>query len=114
LSLWVADATGNGTSIGKEENNRLLLGVYTALGISQSLVFLGGALTVYFGSLLASKKLHNEMLATVIHAPMSFFDTTPLGRIINRFGEDTDAMDNDLRWYFFEWIGAFFQVITFT
>ena len=33
----------------------------------------------------ASGILHNGMLANVLKLPMSFFDTTPLGRVVNRY-----------------------------
>lgn len=36
------------------------------------------------------------MLRSVLHQPMSFFDTNPTGRILNRFSRDMDAIDSYL------------------
>lgn len=47
------------------------------------------SLTMAIGMVYASRKLHFEMLKNVIHLPMSFFDVTPLGRIVSRFGKVT-------------------------
>jgi ATP-binding cassette, subfamily C (CFTR/MRP), member 1 len=44
----------------------------------------------------AGRKLHWIILIGVLHAPMSFFDTTPIGRIINRFAKDVDSVDSVL------------------
>ncbi|CAF1117338.1 unnamed protein product [Didymodactylos carnosus] len=44
----------------------------------------------------AGKKLHYAILNGVLRAPMSFFDTTPLGRIVNRFSRDIDSVDSSL------------------
>ncbi|XP_044009118.1 ATP-binding cassette sub-family C member 4-like [Aphidius gifuensis] len=41
----------------------------------------------------ASRKLHNEMFKNILNATMLFFNTTPIGRILNRFSKDTGAMD---------------------
>ncbi|EGW32761.1 uncharacterized protein SPAPADRAFT_54783 [Spathaspora passalidarum NRRL Y-27907] len=44
----------------------------------------------------ASVKLNILAMKKVLHAPMSFMDTTPLGRILNRFTKDTDVLDNEI------------------
>lgn len=44
----------------------------------------------------ASKVMFKRAMLKVLRAPMSFFDTTPLGRITNRFSKDIDVMDNNL------------------
>uniref|UniRef100_A0A8C9VJK5 ATP binding cassette subfamily C member 12 n=1 Tax=Scleropages formosus TaxID=113540 RepID=A0A8C9VJK5_SCLFO len=44
-------------------------------------------------TLHASSKLHNKMFQKIINSPMSFFDTTPTGRMVNRFSKDQDELD---------------------
>jgi ATP-binding cassette, subfamily C (CFTR/MRP), member 1 len=54
-------------------------------------------LALYIGALNAARFLHNDLLNTTIRAPTStFFDVTPVGRILNRFAKDIDTADNDL------------------
>ena len=39
------------------------------------------------GTLNAASALHGTMLSRILRSPMAFFDTTPLGRILNRFSK---------------------------
>lgn len=69
--------------------------------INLSFCPLAGALLVTslifaIGCLRAARDLHNKLLNNVLRLPMAFFDTTPLGRILNRFSKDVDVVDNVL------------------
>ncbi|KAG0238830.1 hypothetical protein BGX31_003156 [Mortierella sp. GBA43] len=44
----------------------------------------------------AAKTLHRALVSRVLRLPMSFFDTTPMGRIIQRFSSDMEAIDSSL------------------
>ena len=71
-------------------------GVYAALGIIQLLFNFVMDVALGVMTFLASRRLHDNGMRRVIYAPMAWFDTTPLGRIMNRFGKDIDVLDNQL------------------
>lgn len=48
------------------------------------------------GCLLAAYKLHKSLLLGVLRAPLSFYDQTPVGRILSRFSKDIDVIDTGL------------------
>jgi ATP-binding cassette, subfamily C (CFTR/MRP), member 1 len=67
----------------------LLGGVQTVMSWVNCVVFVIGG---YFASLV----LHSRALKRLLASPISFFDATPAGRILNRFGKDTDLTDSNL------------------
>ena len=74
----------------------MYLGVYGALGILQSLSIMVATTVLSIFTLNAAIKLHHTMLMRILKSPMSFYDTTPLGRILNRFSKDIDIVDNTI------------------
>ena len=50
------------------------------------------SLLLVLGSFSASKKLHRNLLARVMHLPMSFFDSQPTGRLLNRWAHPLKSM----------------------
>lgn len=49
-----------------------------------------------YGTMKAALFIHHILLHTILGAPMDFFDTTPKGRIIARFSNDINTIDNNL------------------
>lgn len=96
LSDWSNDAENKKLANDTTHRN-IRLGVYAGLGIGESLCVIGSSILLNFACLRGSRILHNRMLSRVVRAPMSWFNTTPSGRIINRFSKDVDTIDSNLR-----------------
>lgn len=70
--------------------------VYILLSIGSALGVLVRAMLVAIAGLLTSQKLFTDMLHCILRAPMSFFDSTPTGRILNRVSTDQSVVDLEI------------------
>ncbi|XP_072140682.1 ATP-binding cassette sub-family C member 2-like, partial [Dermacentor andersoni] len=52
-----------------------------------------GSVLVAFTVKCLSGSLHNDMLSHLVHSPVSFFDATPRGRVLNRFSADVEIVE---------------------
>ena len=82
-----------------------VLSIFFLLG----LMILTNLLCFCLGSIQASRRLHNALLSNILRGPILFFDTTPRGRIVNRFGNDIYSLDTAISTTFMDWIGSFLE-----
>ncbi|XP_006459320.1 hypothetical protein AGABI2DRAFT_66472, partial [Agaricus bisporus var. bisporus H97] len=75
---------------------RFYMGIYAVFGVSQTFTYFFVMCVLALLTFYSSRRLFRTAIDRVLHAPMSFFETTPLGRIMNRFSKDVDNMDNVL------------------
>jgi len=92
LSYW-ADAAAQSGDMAPDYH----LAVYITLGALLCVGTLARSFFIANLILRSSKALHDRLLWSVLRAPMSFFDTTPLGRVLNRFSKDVDSLDTGLQ-----------------
>lgn len=73
--------------------------LYAIFGIVAALCTLIGAFIIWtYCTVKGLKYFHDKMAWSVVKLPMTFFDTTPIGRILNRFSEDIGVIDSQIMW----------------
>ncbi|XP_077481256.1 ATP-binding cassette sub-family C member 3 isoform X3 [Stigmatopora argus] len=108
LSEWTNDALRNQT----EDNVNMRVGVYAALGITQGALLLANSLLSQAYSMVwAAKLLHSNMLQGVLRAPQAFFESTPIGRLLNRFSKDVDSIDSQIPHQIDIWMRTFWYTL---
>lgn len=80
----------------------LLSGIFTIIA----------TLALYIGNIHAGKTLHASLVKNILASPMMFFDTTPLGRILNRFSKDMDVLDTQIGRIYESWLSCLLKVIS--
>ncbi|XP_065387414.1 ATP-binding cassette sub-family C member 3 isoform X1 [Macaca fascicularis] len=108
LSAWTNDAMVDN----RQNSTSLRLGVYAALGILQGLLVMLSAMAMAAGGIQAARVLHQALLHNKIRSPQSFFDTTPSGRILNRFSKDIYIIDELLAPVILMLLNSFFNAIS--
>ncbi|XP_047562923.1 ATP-binding cassette sub-family C member 3 isoform X2 [Lutra lutra] len=95
-SVWLSAWTNEAMVDSRQNNTSMRLGVYAALGVLQGILVILAAVTLTVGSVHAARSLHQALLHNKMRSPQSFFDTTPSGRILNRFSKDIYVIDEVL------------------
>ncbi|KAF8979257.1 hypothetical protein BGZ46_005664 [Entomortierella lignicola] len=72
------------------------LGIYALLSFMYIFTIMGRQTVQYKGSITASRSIHRRLLSRILNSPVRFFDTTPLGRIMNRFTKDIETVDQEV------------------
>ncbi|KAG7197439.1 hypothetical protein KM043_013293 [Ampulex compressa] len=111
LSVWSNDNTTIINNTIDASKRDMYLGVYGALGLGQAMASFFCDLAPQLGCWLAARQMHIMMLRAVMRAPLTFFDTTPIGRIISRFAKDVDVLDTSLPPQISDSIYCLFEVI---
>lgn len=100
-NFWLKYWSESNEKNGSNERVWMFVGVYSLIGVaSAAFNNLRSIMMLLYCSIRGSKKLHESMAKSVIRSPMTFFETTPVGRIINRFSSDMDAVDSNLQYIF--------------
>ncbi|KAF1947031.1 multidrug resistance-associated protein 1 [Clathrospora elynae] len=96
-SVWLKHWSEINQEYGGNPHVGRYIGIYFAFGVgSAALVVVQTLILWIFCSIEASRKLHERMAFAIFRSPMSFFETTPAGRILNRFSSDIYRVDEVL------------------
>ncbi|XP_041931073.1 ATP-binding cassette sub-family C member 12-like isoform X1 [Alosa sapidissima] len=123
LSYWLEQGSGNWTNASIESGSAVDVSLNPNLQFYQIVYGLCVVAMVMFSlikgysftqiTLRASSKLHDTMFHKILFSPMSFFDTTPTGRMVNRFSKDQDELDTALPFNMESFL-QFCLIVTFT
>ncbi|XP_053928984.1 ATP-binding cassette sub-family C member 9 isoform X8 [Cuculus canorus] len=99
IDYWLATWTSMDNSKefrNADDDKTYHVAVFSILSGAGIVLCLITSLTVEWMGLTAAKNLHHNLLNKIILGPIRFFDTTPLGLILNRFSADTNIIDQHI------------------
>ena len=104
---WLSWFTGNPEKITAIKG----VMVYGILAIIILIVLTANQIFWLQRGIRAGVELHDKMLASILKAPVRFFDSTPVGRLLQRFSRDLESVDIQLQWSFESAMHALFKII---
>ena len=94
-NFWLAIWT-NRAKTSEPDRKFFYFGIFSLIGLCQCLVVLASDLVFVLMTIKASVTLHDSMLFSILRSTMEFFESTPIGRIINRFSKDVEAVEKNI------------------
>lgn len=110
-NFWLSNWSADPSEVSCSRLTRVL--VYGAIGSVQCVFGLLGCLSLAHCCLNGATKLHDWLLNSIMRSPTTtFFDITPIGRIVNRFAKDTDVIDTTLSLCFQTLFDCFLAIVS--
>ncbi|XP_044142673.1 multidrug resistance-associated protein 1-like [Bufo gargarizans] len=111
-NVWLSKWTTEAKEVKEQPELRdSRLGVYGVLGFLQGIFVCYGAYVITRGTICSSRLLHNQMLDNILHLPLQFFETTPMGQVLNRFTKDIYVIDERFHYYLRTWLNCMLDVL---
>ncbi|DAZ98872.1 TPA: hypothetical protein N0F65_002597 [Lagenidium giganteum] len=105
ISLWSEKAQQS------PDSQMYYVYVYIALNSVYAALMLARELLVFLNGVRASQYLFQRLLTAIVRSPMAFFDTTPLGRIVNRLSSDVYMVDETISNTWVSMLGTLLYVV---
>jgi ABC-type multidrug transport system fused ATPase/permease subunit len=93
--FWHAVTDGLGIAV---SDPLIAVSIYGLLGVLVLTGWMGERLLWLYRSAAAGRLIHDNALSAILTAPLRFFDSTPMGRVLNRFARDMEGVDDHLSW----------------
>jgi ABC-type multidrug transport system fused ATPase/permease subunit len=95
--------------------NLFYISIFGLIGFAELFALLFKIVIQFYGGIRASRIMHSKLVVAVLGSPMRFFETTPVGRIINRFSKDLSDIDLTVMFTIFRFatvlLGAFVRLV---
>jgi len=102
--FWAPDADG--------KSQLYYLGIFAVINFILLVMAISKSIIPVVFALRASVKLFSDMMESLLAAPLSFYDTTPTGRIMNRLSKDINTVDETLMTSFLQLMGSVMNILT--
>ena len=104
LALWSRKSA-------EEQTRPYYTNTYVILVVATVAASLTRAIFFFKRAIVASERMHNLMLRSVLRAKITFFDSNPIGRILNRFAKDTTLVDDMLPFTMYDFVQCALMVL---
>lgn len=96
ITFWLSTWTSAAAKDGDTAKARLCLVAYVGTVLAFVALQVLNNFNFQRGGWHAAKTMHQRLVSVVVHAPIAWFDRTPIGHIVNRFWLDVQSMDSVL------------------
>ncbi|KAJ2233691.1 hypothetical protein IWW45_003979, partial [Coemansia sp. RSA 485] len=112
LKVWASANELSSSGGPPAHSTAYYISIYGILGLAASIFcYLRSDIQWSVCAVRSGRTTHQKMLESVFHSPMSFFDTTPLGRILQRFSKDQNSVDEVIPKTVSSWSQNLFSII---